>query len=143
MSENKKRKGLSAADKRKIILGIYHSRQEVFNLKEIEAIASKQGVVQQTVKEHNQGLIDDFLVQSDKIGSSNFFWSFPSKAYQDCLTRKDTLKNNILKYETKIFELEKELLIARESRKRNDRQSKVQTTLISYTVLLVKFNSCA
>lgn len=39
----------------------------------------------------NQSLIDDFLVLSDKIGSANFFWSFPSKAYQDQNVRKDNL----------------------------------------------------
>lgn len=37
----------------------------------------------------NQSLIDDFLVFSDKIGSANFFWSFPSKAYQDQCARRD------------------------------------------------------
>ena len=38
----------------------------------------------------NQSLVDDFLVFSDKIGSANFFWSFPSKAYQDQTVRKGT-----------------------------------------------------
>lgn len=28
---------------------------------------------------------------SDKIGSANFFWSFPSKAYQDQNVRRETL----------------------------------------------------
>jgi hypothetical protein len=31
-------------------------------------------VVLQSVKEINQGLVDDKLVCMDKIGSSNFFW---------------------------------------------------------------------
>ena len=81
-----KRKGMSADDKRRVILKIYHERKEPFNLKEIETIASKQvrrvfqnrkcltalirskcsiflqGVVQQTIKDMNQSLIDDFLV---------------------------------------------------------------------------------
>jgi hypothetical protein len=48
--------------------------------------------VQQTVKDMNQSLIDDFLVFSDKIGSANFFWSFPSKAYQDQCVRRDGLQ---------------------------------------------------
>lgn len=37
-----KRKGMSADDKRRVILKIYHDRKEPFNLKEIELIASKQ-----------------------------------------------------------------------------------------------------
>ena len=35
-----KRKGMSADDKRRVILKIYHERKEPFNLKEIETIAS-------------------------------------------------------------------------------------------------------
>lgn len=33
---------MSADDKRRVILKIYHDRKEPFNLKEIETIASKQ-----------------------------------------------------------------------------------------------------
>lgn len=44
------RKGLSAEEKRERILAIYHSAKSIFNLKEIEKAASKQGVVTQTVK---------------------------------------------------------------------------------------------
>ncbi len=74
-----KKRGLSVDDKRKVILKIYHDEKTPFNLKEIERIGSKFGVVQQTIKDINQSLCDDNLVMSDKIGSSNFFWSFPSK----------------------------------------------------------------
>lgn len=44
------RKGLSADEKRDKILNIYHSTKTIYNLKEIEKAASKQGVVSQTVK---------------------------------------------------------------------------------------------
>lgn len=37
----------------------------------------------------NQALIDDRLVLTDKIGSGNFFWSFPAKAYLDQLAQKE------------------------------------------------------
>ena len=33
-----------------------------------------------TVKEILQGLVDDGLVDTDRIGTSNYFWAFPSKA---------------------------------------------------------------
>ena len=45
--------------------------------------------MQQTIKDVNQALIDDGLVLGDKIGSANFFWSFPSKYYQDQLNLRD------------------------------------------------------
>lgn len=42
-----KRKGMSLEEKRRVVLSIYHTTKDVFNLKEIEGLASKQGVVQQ------------------------------------------------------------------------------------------------
>lgn len=78
-----KKRGLSVEDKRKIILSIYHDNKVPFNLKEIESVASRMGVVQQTIKDINQSLVDDSLVLTDKIGAANFFWSFPSKAWED------------------------------------------------------------
>lgn len=38
--------------------------------------------VLQTIKDVNQALVDDALVDCDKIGSGNYFWSFPSKLSQ-------------------------------------------------------------
>ena len=32
------------------------------------------------VKEVLQSLVDDNLVDSERIGTSNYFWSYPSKA---------------------------------------------------------------
>lgn len=34
----------------------------------------------QTVKEVVQSLVDDRLVQCEKIGTSNYYWCFPSSA---------------------------------------------------------------
>ncbi len=82
-----KKRGLSLEDKRKCILSIYHDEKVPFNLKEIETIGSRMGVVQQTIKDVNQSLVDDSFVNSDKIGASNFFWSFPSSFSED-LKRK-------------------------------------------------------
>ncbi|KAF9792675.1 meiotic nuclear division protein 1 [Thelephora terrestris] len=62
-----------------------HSRasslqKDFFQLKELEKLGPKmKGIVSQSVKEVVQSLVDDGLVQFDKIGSSNFFWSFPSQ----------------------------------------------------------------
>ena len=46
---SKKRKGLSGDEKRDAILRVYHEQMQPFNLKEIENLASKAGVVLQTV----------------------------------------------------------------------------------------------
>ena len=89
------RKGVSLQEKRERILHIYHESKEVFNLKEIEKLGAKAGVgtpaqdvlvsfvlaakrielnhlyvckkVLQTVKDVNQALVDDTLVDCDKV----------------------------------------------------------------------------
>lgn len=46
--------------------------------KELEKIAPKEkGITMQSVKEVVQNLVDDHLVDSEKIGTSIYFWSFP------------------------------------------------------------------
>ncbi|KAH9946967.1 meiotic nuclear division protein 1, partial [Amylocystis lapponica] len=73
-------RGLSAEEKRVKLLEIFHETKDFYQLKELEKLGPKmKGIVSQSVKEVLQGLVDDGLVQADKIGSSNFFWSFPSQ----------------------------------------------------------------
>ena len=74
------KKGVSFDDKRLRLLEIF-ARAEVFTLKEIEKIGSKEkGIVEQTIKDVLQTLVDDALVETDKIGAGNFYWALPSKA---------------------------------------------------------------
>lgn len=75
-----KKRGMSLEDKRATILNIFHESKSVFLLKDIEKIASKRGVVLQSIKDVLQSLVDDDLVYAEKIGVSNYFWSFPSEA---------------------------------------------------------------
>lgn len=87
-------------------------QKEVFTLKELEKLGTKAGVgawvggggadaspvcarrvgapggaaaVTQTIKDVVQSLVDDGMVELEKIGSANYYWSFPSKAI--CLVR--------------------------------------------------------
>ena len=72
------KKGLSWEEKRKRMLEIYYSTKQVYNLKELEKIAPKKGIIVQAVKDVNQSLVDDNLVEQDKIGIGLFFWALPS-----------------------------------------------------------------
>ncbi|XP_063536996.1 meiotic nuclear division protein 1 homolog [Cydia strobilella] len=75
-----KKRGLSAEEKRTKMLEIFHNSKDFFQLKELEKIAPKEkGITMQSVKEVVQSLVDDHLVDSEKIGTSIYFWSFPSK----------------------------------------------------------------
>lgn len=65
----------------------------MFQLKEVEKIASKEkGVVIQTVKDILKELVEDNLVDSDKVGTSVYFWAFPGKGiYSQVATGKSFL----------------------------------------------------
>ena len=76
-----KKRGLSLEEKRQKMLEVFYEKKDFFLLKELEKIGPKEkGVVAQSVKEVVQSLVDDDLVDSDKIGTSVYFWAFPSKA---------------------------------------------------------------
>lgn len=50
----------------------------------------------------NQALVDDGLVDMDKIGISNFFWSFPSKVVVTRQNVVDSLTRDIVKVSEEI-----------------------------------------
>ena len=130
-----KTKRMSAEEKRKAILGVYHSTKEVYTEKEIIALSAKAGVNQNTwvvyfichwcmcvcdsidcpcstfhfipihhfsIADINQACVDDGLVDKEKIGGSNYFWSFPAKKdrlnqlqHEETLKKNETLKTGI------------------------------------------------
>ncbi|XP_069778988.1 meiotic nuclear division protein 1 homolog [Narcine bancroftii] len=76
-----KKRGLSFEEKRSRMMEIFFETKDVFQLKDLEKIAPKEkGITSMSVKEVLQSLVDDALVDTDRIGTSNYFWAFPSKA---------------------------------------------------------------
>lgn len=67
-----------------------------------------KGIVSQSVKEVLQSLVDDEKIDSDKIGSGNFFWAFPSKAIQKRKNHISTLEANLRNKKQKLAILEKQ-----------------------------------
>ncbi|GAO52270.1 meiotic nuclear division protein 1 [Saitoella complicata NRRL Y-17804] len=95
------KKGLSAAEKATRMQEIFHESQEFYQYKEIEKIASnKKKIVAMTVKEVLQGLVDDGLVKSEKIGTSIYYWSFPSDSHHLRSQRIAALENELVTLET-------------------------------------------
>lgn len=107
------RKGVSIGEKRKRILEIYHTRKEPFNLKEIESLGAKAGVVSNAIKDVNQMLVDDSKVETDKIGGANYFWSFPSSASMALLKSLEDQKKCAMDFESKVTALENRVAQAR------------------------------
>lgn len=76
-----KKKGLSLEEKRTRMMEIFFETKDVFQLKDIEKIAPKtKGITPMTVKDVLQSLVDDNMVDCEKVGTSNYYWAFPSKA---------------------------------------------------------------
>jgi len=85
-----KKKGLSVDEKRKRMMEVFYEKKDVFQLKELEKICPKEkGITPMSVKEILQSLVDDDMVCAEKIGTSNYFWCFPSQAV---LSRKRKLE---------------------------------------------------
>jgi predicted transcriptional regulator len=66
---------------------IYHKTHQVYTEKEIIALAAKAGVATNSIPDMHQSLIDDGLVEKEKIGGSNYCWSF--KAKKDRMAQKE------------------------------------------------------
>ncbi|CAB3234322.1 unnamed protein product [Arctia plantaginis] len=124
-----KKRGLSAEEKKIRMLEIFHQSKDFFQLKELEKIAPKEkAITMQSVKEVVQSLVDDHLVDSEKIGTSIYFWSFPSKA-------KNAQKRKFLDLQTELEECAKKLKktedsIAVESANRVECEERTQLLLM-------------
>ncbi|KAK1365040.1 hypothetical protein POM88_040601 [Heracleum sosnowskyi] len=55
-------------------------KTSTLQLRELEKLGPKKGVISQSVKDFLQRLVEDDLVFKDRIGTSVYFWSLPSCA---------------------------------------------------------------
>lgn len=123
-------RGLSAEEKRVRLLEIFHETRDFYQLKELEKLGPKmKGIVSQTVKEVLQGLVDDGLVQMDKIGSSNFFWSFPSQQGSTTQTRLKIAMEKNQGLKSQVEELRKSLEEERKMRPASETRAELLTNL--------------
>ncbi|CAB4424850.1 unnamed protein product [Rhizophagus irregularis] len=115
------KKGLSLAEKRKRLEALFHETKEFYQLKELERDAPKmKGIVTNTVKDVLQSLVDDNLVNTDKIGTSNYYWSFPSSALQSRKARIEELMLELQKLKEKNTELQSNIDVAYDGRENSD-----------------------
>ena len=87
------------------------------------------GIVSQTVKDVLQSLVDDRLVTAEKIGSSNFFWSFPSTALQTRENSRRVLSDELSKLRESRERMERQLQEASSSRQETSERSELLQTL--------------
>mmetsp|Transcript_22844 Transcript_22844/g.68587 ORF Transcript_22844/g.68587 Transcript_22844/m.68587 type:complete len:207 (+) Transcript_22844:170-790(+) len=95
-------KKTSADEKKKMLLKIYHTRKEPFNIKELTKAAKAAGLNEKLVPDINASLMDDNYVQSDKIGSGNYFWSFPGAQGAQAKKQVDEAKARLAKAQARL-----------------------------------------
>ncbi|KAM3622954.1 uncharacterized protein V6R79_005336 [Siganus canaliculatus] len=92
-----KKKGLSLEEKRTRMMEIFFDSKDVYQLKDIEKIAPKtKGIAPMTVKDVLQSLVDDNMVDCERVGTSNYYWAFPSKALNARKHKLDELQQQTL-----------------------------------------------
>lgn len=83
------KKGLSRDEKLQRCQELLHETKTAMTLKELETRCYKEkGIVSNTVKDIAGELCADGLVVCEKIGLSNYYWSFPSQALVARINRK-------------------------------------------------------
>ena len=122
-----KRKGLSLEDKRQKIMEIFKEKQESFQLKEIELIAKKEkGLNPMQVKELVQSLVEDDMIDTDKIGISTYYWAFASKLSTQKKIKLEKLTMDVQELETQEKLLQSQL----ESKKIGREESEEKLTIL-------------
>uniref|UniRef100_A0A8R1TKP1 Meiotic nuclear division protein 1 homolog n=1 Tax=Onchocerca volvulus TaxID=6282 RepID=A0A8R1TKP1_ONCVO len=98
-----------------------------FQMKDLEKIAPKQkGIVPQSVKEITQLLVDEGLVECEKIGTFVCYWAFPSQAM---ITRKKQLQEldeKISNLETKLKEAKADAEMIKKDKKETKEREKLK-----------------
>jgi hypothetical protein len=101
---------MSIEEKQTKLLKWFQDEHTMYTIKEVESIASKRtGISSMQIKDILKMLIDDGLVQCEKCGISNIYWSFQytgimklNSDFKRLTTKKETLINSIREAKTEV-----------------------------------------
>ncbi|KAG8592439.1 hypothetical protein GDO81_000498 [Engystomops pustulosus] len=106
--------------------------RDVFQLKDLEKIAPKQkGITSMSVKDVLQSLVDDGMVDSERIGTSNYFWAFPSKALHARKRKLEMLESQFSEASQKKKQLEEAVKKAKVGRQDTEERTELSEELSS------------
>lgn len=124
---SKRAKPLSFEEKRKRLAELFYETKDFWTLKELEKMGSKQkGIVLQSIKEILESLVSDNLVISEKIGTSNYFWSFPSQSSVIRSQKIQNLESDLESLKSKNNGLSEKISAESKLRSAPDRESKLE-----------------
>ncbi|KAI8451336.1 meiotic nuclear division protein 1 [Phakopsora pachyrhizi] len=88
--------GLSEEEKRLRTIEFFNKSNSFFTVKDlIKWLPKTEGIVTQSVEETIKSLIDDDLIRSEKIGTTNTIWSFRSDQSNKTLKDFEKLKTEL------------------------------------------------
>ncbi|MBW0532195.1 hypothetical protein O181_071910 [Austropuccinia psidii MF-1] len=146
MSKNR----VSAEEKRTRTLEFFHESNSFFILKDlIRLIPKAKGVVSQSVEDIVKELVDDGLVQTEKIGTINVYWSFPSQSSKTISKAIDALSAEYNAVNETTEEIKANLESAAKDRQANvereDNLKEIQVlrqNIAEMKAQLKKYNNC-
>ena len=126
-------KRVSKDEKLKSMLDMIMESNDIFTLKDLEKECPKKtGIQANKVKELLQELCDDDLVLQDKIGNQNFFWCFPSEAYNRRKVQEANLNKEIEQYTNEIQQLEQEIAQLSPGREDSDERTQLDNEIAQF-----------
>lgn len=126
---------MSKDEKRTRVLDYFYEKKEFFHLKELEKdIPKVKGVIAQSVKEIVTELVNDNLVDSDKIGTSTYFWAFPSKARHLKKQQLEDLKKQLEEANKKLKVSREKVIAAKIGREETEKRLQLLERLQSMKV---------
>ncbi|KAK7069723.1 Meiotic nuclear division protein 1 [Halocaridina rubra] len=145
-----RRKGLSHEEKRTKMMELFYEKKDFFQLKELEKLGPKEkGVISQAVKDVVQSLVDDGMVDTEKIGTSVYFWAFPSKALSTRKRKMDELEARLEETNKRLMKSQTNLENAKVGREEGeDRQeileqlAQLESTKEQLTTEIQKYHDC-
>ena len=120
----KKKKGLSVDDKRQILLSLFKGSGSFFHYKDIEKHCTKNKISFMIVKDLLAGITADNLLETEKIGSSSFYWSLPNRVYDAKKKQFERENANIEKAKNEIESLKQKIEENKSIRVENDERKK-------------------
>lgn len=92
------KKGLSQEEKLQSLLTWFQASHSFYTIKEVEQKASKAcKISSMQIKELVTSLVNESLIEQEKCGTTNLFWSFQYTAHKKKLQMQDQLKQTIIK----------------------------------------------
>jgi hypothetical protein len=108
-------KGVSAAEKRERLKGLLVDGgpgPQVLTLKQLEKLGVKLGINGAVIKDVVTELVGDNEIEQDKIGSTNYYWCFPSKELSVLQATTSKLQAEAVAAEAELAELQRKRLAA-------------------------------